>query len=143
MSRYTVDAENRPGGAGAIASRTSVIAFDGSADTGEQLPGPADLLAAAFAACTLKNVERFSHMLPFRYRAASIHVEAEREEAPPRIARIRYELRLATDETPERIDLLRRNLVKYGTVYNTLAPACDISGTIVAEPAAVGGKENE
>ena len=55
---YTADGENVPGGAATIASRASTIAFDGSAGTGELLPGPADLLAAALAACILKNVER-------------------------------------------------------------------------------------
>lgn len=65
-TRYGVEAENRPGGKAAITSHGNLIAFDGSASTGEALPGPADLLAAALAACMLKNVERFSGILPFR-----------------------------------------------------------------------------
>ncbi len=39
-------------------------------------------------------------------------------------------LRLVTDEPDSRIDLLARNLAKYGTVYNTLAASCEVSGTI-------------
>ena len=65
-----VDAENRPGGGATIATRASTISFDASSSTGELLPGPADLLAAALAACILKNVERFSGLLPFRYERA-------------------------------------------------------------------------
>jgi uncharacterized OsmC-like protein len=132
-TRYAVDAESGPGGAATISSRTSTIAFDGSAATGELLPGPADLLAAALAACILKNVERFSGLLPFRYERARVHVELEREEPPPRIVRARYALRVVTDEPAQRLELLHRNIVRFGTVTNTLAAACDVSGTIAAE----------
>jgi len=141
VTRYVVEGENCPGGAGTIASRTSVIAFDGSAETGELLPGPADLLAAALAACMLKNVERFSGILPFRYRRAHIRVEVEREEPPPRIVRARYELRIETDEPQQRVDLFQRNIVRFGTITNTLAAACELSGSIVAEPPTEVGKE--
>ena len=95
---YTVDGENAPGGAATVASRASTIAFDGSAATGALLPGPADLLAAALAACILKTVERFSGLLPFTYQRARVHVEIERQEPPPRIVRARYTLRIVTDE---------------------------------------------
>jgi hypothetical protein len=59
-TRYSVEGENRPGGAAAITSHASTIDFDGTATSGELLPSPADLLAAALAACILKNVERFA-----------------------------------------------------------------------------------
>jgi hypothetical protein len=36
----------------------------------------------AFAACVLKNVERFSAILPFRYETAWIVVRAERQVPP-------------------------------------------------------------
>ena len=63
--------------------RASTVTFDGSVGTGESLPGSADLLAAALAACNLKNLERFSGLLPFRSRHARVHVELERREPPP------------------------------------------------------------
>jgi uncharacterized OsmC-like protein len=135
-TRYAVDAENAPGGAAMVAARTSTIAFDGSAATGELLPGPADLLAAALAACILKNVERFSAMLPFAYERARVHVEVEREEPPPRIARARYTLWVTTDEPERRLELLHRNILRFGTITNTLAAACELSGTIHAQPPA-------
>ncbi|MGC9221601.1 MAG: OsmC family protein [Solirubrobacteraceae bacterium] len=131
---YSVDGENQPGGAAVITSHTSRIAFDGSAGSGGQIPGPADLLAAALAACILKNVERFSVLLPFRYQRASIHVELERDEPPPRIVRARYALRIATDEPQRRLQLLERNILRSGTITNTLAAACDLEGRILAEP---------
>ena len=133
---YEVKARIVGPGVSEAACKASRIAFDSSAGQSPDLPGPAELLASAFAACLLKNVERFSEMLPFRHAGASVRVTAEREDHPPRFARIRYELRVATDEEPWRVELLHRNLRKYGTVYNTLAATCDVSGELVAVPAA-------
>ena len=137
-ARYSVEGANSPGGAGATTSHASTIDFDGTASTGDVLPGPADLLAAALAACILKNVERFSGLLPFRYRRAHIQVEVEREEPPPRIDRARYRLRIETDEPQERVELLHRNILRFGTITNTLAAACELTGTIEVEPPAEG-----
>ena len=140
---YTADGENVPGGAATIASRASTIAFDGSAGTGELLPGPADLLAAALAACILKNVERFSGLLPFTYQHARVHVELERQEPPPRIVRARYTLRINTNEPDHRVQLLHRNILRFGTITNTLAAACELEGTILAEPPAAAEQEQQ
>ena len=138
---YRVEGENAPEGGAAIASRASTIAFDGSAGTGESLPGPADLLAAALAACMLKNVERFSGLLPFRYQHARVQVELERQEPPPRIVRARYTLRIVTDEPQHRLELLHHNILRFGTITNTLAAACELEGTILAEPPAAAEQE--
>lgn len=133
---YEVEAGNVAQGVSEVAARgkQTTVRFDSSAEGDPSLFGPAELLASAFAACLLKNVERFSRLLPFRYRDASVRVTAEREEAPPRFSRIRYELRMATDEPPGRVDLLHKNLIRHGTVFNTLARICDVEGTIVLEP---------
>ena len=132
----TVEADSAHGGVATIAARATTIAFDGSASTGELLPGPADLLAAALAACILKNVERFSTILPFRYQRAHVHVQVQRQEPPPRIACASYALRIVTDEPDQRVELLHRNILRFGTITNTLAAACELDGTIHAEPPA-------
>lgn len=130
--RYTVEAQVTPTGISEIRAKQAQIAFDSSPEVGDALPGPAELLCGAFAACLLKNVERFSSILPFEQRGASVTVTAERQANPPRFTSIRYELRLVTDEPPQRVALLKRNLVKHGTVYNTLAQVCDVDGEVVA-----------
>ncbi len=138
---YEVQARILRPGVSEIEAKQERIAFDSSPQMGEELPGPAELLCAAFAACLVKNVERFSEMLPFEQSGASVEVSAERQQDPPRFISIRYELRVVTDEPEERVDLLQRNLVKYGTVFNTLAEVCEVSGTVVAErPTEAGGE---
>ncbi len=141
MQRYEVSASVLKGGAATAKAKQSAIRFDGSAQQDPALPGPAELLAAAFAACALKNVERFSKILPFHYESASIHVVAEREEPPPRIVSIRYTLKIDTDESANRVELLHRNLRKFGTVYNTLAAACHVNGEIVVGNTGTNSRE--
>lgn len=131
--RYEVEAHVVGPGVSRARIKASAIDFDTAAGETASLPGPADLLVTAFAACVLKNVARFAERLPFRYRGAAIHVTAEREDRPPRIARLHYVLRVNTDEPPHRVDLLHRNVAKFGTIFNTLAAACAVSGETVAE----------
>jgi uncharacterized OsmC-like protein len=133
---YKVEARVVRPGVSAATSKRSVIEFDSSDGQSDLLPGPADLLTMAFAACVLKNVERFSHVLPFSYEEASIEVLAERQENPPKMTRITYSLELTTNEAEHRIELLHRNIRRYGTIYNTLAETCEVSGNVVARPPA-------
>jgi uncharacterized OsmC-like protein len=135
---YAVDAGRVDQGVSIARTRSAEIRVDTGVDPSDDLFGPAELLGSAFAACLLKNVERFSHILPFRYEGASVRVALEREQRPPRISRIRYELRLVTDEPEQRVKLLERNLVQFGTIYNTLSRACDVSGEVVVEAAPRG-----
>ena len=132
VTTYRASGTVRSGGEGALDAHGLVAPFDGTAGRVETLPGPADVLCAALCACTLKNVERFSHLLSFRYESASVEVTADREEPPPRIVRMHYRLRVVTDETPARVELLHKNIRKFGTISNTLAAACDLTGEIEA-----------
>ena len=127
---YTVTGEIVGRGESRITANRSVVRVDTSPGQGGKLPGPADLLAAAFAACILKNVERFSKILPFRYDAATVEVTAERQDAPPKMTRISYVLTIDTDEDAHRVDLLHRNIKLHGTIYNTLAAVCEVDGQI-------------
>jgi len=95
------------------------------------LPGPAELLASALAACMLKNLERSGALMPFRYESAEVHVRSRRQDAPPQFVEFDYAIRLVTDEDERRIEMLHRNLTHYGTVYNTLAAVAKVHGTIV------------
>jgi uncharacterized OsmC-like protein len=98
------------------------------------------LLCAALAACLLKNIERYSGLLPFQYEVATVDVEAERQDAPPQMTRMHYRIEIATDEPAHRVDLLHRNIRKYGTITNTLAAACQLTGEIQSRPMHMNGK---
>lgn len=131
---YHVHGRTAPGGDAVAESKGQEVVFDGAAGQRGDLPGPADLLTAAFAACVLKNVERFSQILPFGYEKATIDVTAERQDAPPRIISVHYVLYVTTDEPTRRVELLHDNIRRFGTIYNTLAAVSDVDGEIVAHP---------
>jgi uncharacterized OsmC-like protein len=142
-STYRVRGISLPGGHGEIQCNTTNVKADtGSIPDGFR-PGPAELLCASLAACLLKNVERFSELLPFEYEAATVEVVAERQGTPPRMMRMRYRIEIVTEESRSKVELLHRNIRKYGTITNTLAAACELSGEIVARSAhrAVDGPE--
>lgn len=102
----------------------------GRAPTGD--PGPAELLASAFAACLLKNLARTRSLLGFEYDDATVEVVARRQDSPPRFVEVSYSLVLTTTESARRLQLVHQNLRKFGTVYNTLAAVCDVHGEVVA-----------
>jgi len=70
-------------------------------------------------------------MMPFEYESAEVTITAHRQDVPPKFTELEYELRIVTAESERRVDLLHRNLQQFGTIYNTLAAACDVHGTIV------------
>jgi len=91
---------------------------------------PAEMLLASLAACLLKGAERVTPMLGFDLRGIEVSLHGIRQDSPPRMVRIDYEIVVDTEETDQRLDLLHRNLRKYGTISNTLAEATDLVGTI-------------
>ena len=135
---YTVTAHTNGDGTSTAVTNGEAIRFDSSPTQGDEFPGPADLLTVAFAACMLKNVERMGELLPFEWTSASVEVHAERQDSPPKMTAITYRLEVVTDEPEHRVDLLHRNISRYGTIYNTLAAACDVSGEVVAVRPALG-----
>jgi uncharacterized OsmC-like protein len=128
---YRIHATTVGRGRAEASSEHQSVPFDiawGSEPAG--LFGPAELLITALAACLLKGIERSAQLMPFSFESADVDVVAERQESPPRFTRIRYELTVVTDESEHKVELLHENLRKFGTVYNTLATACDLDGTI-------------
>lgn len=91
---------------------------------------PAEMLLASLAACLLKGAERVTPMLKFDLRGIEVSLHGQRQDSPPRMVRIDYEIVVDTEETDQRLDLLHRNLRKYGTISNTLAEATELVGTI-------------
>lgn len=136
---YSVAGHCLAGGHAALVAGNHTVPVDagwGVDPTGA--PGPAELLAGAFAACLMKNIERSSKLMGFAYESADVTVTARRQDSPPRFVEITYEVRIATDEPDRRVQLLHRNLRQYGTVYNTLAAVCEISGNVLATGARAG-----
>lgn len=91
---------------------------------------PAELLLASLAACMIKGAERVAPMLKFDLRGLEVSIKGQRQDSPPKMISIAYELSVDTSETDERVELLHKNIRKYGTISNTLDAALELSGTI-------------
>ncbi len=91
---------------------------------------PAELLLAALSACMIKGIERVAPMLKFNLRGVDVRVHGVRQDVPPRLESITYEIVVDTDESDGRLDLLHDNVKKYGTVFNTVAPGTALSGVL-------------
>lgn len=91
---------------------------------------PAELFLAAIAACMIKGVERVTPMLHFDLRGVEVHLHGVRQDSPPKMVSVDYELIVDTDEDDRRLNLLHLNVRKFGTISNTVAAATKLEGVI-------------
>ena len=92
---------------------------------------PAELFLAAIAACMIKGIERVAPMLHFQFSGVEVRLHGVRQDSPPFMSSITYDLIVDTDEDDHRLDLLHQNVRKYGTISNTVAAAAKLEGKIV------------
>jgi len=91
---------------------------------------PAELLLAALSACIIKGIARVQPLLKFELRGVEMRVDGVRQNVPPKMESISYEIIVDSDESDERLSLLHENVKKYGTVFNTIAPGTKLSGSL-------------
>jgi uncharacterized OsmC-like protein len=104
---------------------------------------PAELFLASVAACMIKGIERVTPMLKFELRTVEIRLHAVRQDSPPKISSIDYEILIDTDESDHRLELLHSNVRKFGTISNTVAAATDLSGTLCRMSAPTSSERQE
>ena len=126
---YFVKGNSNSSGKAVISAKANSYDF-GIKPSQKEMAGPADILLSAFAACCLKNIERFSTILNYNYNTAEIEVNGTRQEKPPMINKINYTIHIVSDDQNLNPDLLHKNLKKFGTIYNTLNVVCEIDGQI-------------
>ena len=79
---------------------------------------PAELLLAALAACIIKGIERVTPILHFQLNGVEVNIMGIRQDTPPKMESISYEIIVDTAENDHRLALLHDNVKKYGTVFN-------------------------
>jgi uncharacterized OsmC-like protein len=130
MLEYAIEARwADPSGSKATAKDAELV-LDTSLAGRRDAFNPAELLLAAVAACMIKSIERVTPILNFDLRGVEISLHATRQDSPPKIIEIDYVLTVDTDESDQRLDLLHRNIRKYGTISNTVASATRLDGSV-------------
>lgn len=130
MLEYAVTAERVDAHGSLARAKAAEIVLDTDVAGRRDAFNPAELLLAAVAACMIKSIERVTPMIRFTLRGVEVRLHAVRQDAPPRIVSIDYEIIVETDETDQRLALLHTNVRKYGTISNTIAAAATLDGTI-------------
>ena len=131
MLQYEIKAISQQGGKATSLSNKSIIEFDATSGRDNILPNPAELLLTALAACILKNTERYSEILHYSYKSAKITVKGERSDRPPAMQKIEYLLEIETDIEERQLENWHKNIVKFGTITNTLNKSCKVTGKIM------------
>ena len=130
MLEYRVHARRIAAHGSEASAKDARIVLDTDVNGRVDAFNPAELFLAAIAACMIKGIERVAPMLHFDLRGVEIHLHGVRQDSPPKMISIDYELIVDTDEDDRRLDLLHQNIRKYGTISNTVAAATKLEGVI-------------
>ena len=139
MQRYQVVGQRLGPDGGIATTKQAELGIDTDPHGRDDLFNPAELLLAALAGCIIKGIERVAPMISFDFRGVEVIVLGERQDAPPMLTSISYEIIVDTDENDRRLELLHTNVRKYGTVSNTLAAATTLTGTVKRKQTAAEG----
>ena len=130
MLNYSVEARRVDAHGSLASTKAAEIVLDTDLAGRPDAFNPAELLLAAVAACMITGIERVTPLLKFELRGVEVSVRAERQDSPPLIVSIDYEIVVDTGESDHRLDLLHTNVRKFGTISNTVAKATRLEGTI-------------
>jgi len=126
--KYHVESFSISGAKGLTNIKKTNIIFGITSESSDLLASPAELFLSSFAACIIKNVERLSILMKFEYSKAEITVEAIRKEKPARMDEIAYVLKVYSQDNKLNINLLKKNIEKFGTIFNTVKSSCSVKG---------------
>lgn len=129
-NEYSVTAWRADAGGSVARCKDGQIVLDTALAGRADAFNPADLFLAAISACMIKGIERVTPMLKFRLQGVAVRLVDRRQDAPPKMIGVDYELWVETDETDRRLKLLHQNVRKFGTIFNTVLAACPLEGTI-------------
>ena len=130
MLEYSVSARRIDAHGSAATTKDAEVVLDTDINGRRDAFNPAELFLAAIAACMIKGIERVTPMLKFDLRGVEVKLHGVRQDSPPKMISIDYELIVDTNETDQRLELLHTNVRKYGTISNTVAEATKLEGTI-------------
>jgi hypothetical protein len=79
----------------------------------------------------IKGIERVAPMLDFDVRGVEVKLRGVRQDSPPKMVSIDYDLIVDTPESDHRLELLHTNVRKYGTISTPVAAATTLTGRIL------------
>lgn len=133
MQNYSVRARRADDHGSVALAKAAEITLDTGVSGRPDAFNPAELFLASIAACMIKSIERVTPLLKFEFRGVDVKLHAARQDSPPKLVSVDYEIIVDTDEDDRRLELLHDNVRKYGTISNTVADATKLTGTLRRE----------
>jgi uncharacterized OsmC-like protein len=133
MMAFQVNAQKINAEGSTVSAKNAELTIDTSVNGRLDALNPVELLLAALAACLIKGVERVAATLGIEYESVDVSLTAHRPVDEARIEDIRYLIRIETKADQKKLDLLHKNLMKFGTIYNTIKSGTTLAGEIVAK----------
>lgn len=130
MLEYTVTAQRIDSHGSEARTKDAALTLDTDVNGRPDAFNPAELFLASIAACMIKGIERMIPMLKFQLRGVEVKLHGVRQDSPPKMVSINYELIIDTDEDDRRLELLHYNVRKFGTISNTVAASAKLEGSI-------------
>lgn len=130
MLEYSVEARRIDAHGSLATTKQAELTLDTDVTGRADAFNPAELFLAAVAACMIKGIERVTPMLKFDLRGVEVKLHGVRQDSPPKMISVDYEIIVDTDEDDRRLDLLHTNIRKFGTISNTVAEATKLEGII-------------
>ena len=130
MLSFSLQAKRNNSSGSLVTAKSVELTIDTSLAGRPDALNPVELLLASQAACFIKGIERLAPTLEFDFRGVQVFLEADRPENEARIAQIRYQVVIETNESDQRIALMHKNLQKQGTIYNTLSAGTELVGSV-------------
>ena len=131
MLEYNVRAKRIDAHGSTARCKNAEIVLDTDVNGRRDAFNPAELFLASIAACMLKGIERVTPMLKFDLRGVEVRLHGVRQDSPPKMVSVDYELVVDTDEEDRRLELLHYNVRKFGTIFNTVSEATRLEGRII------------
>lgn len=131
MLEYHVNAQRIDAHGSEARTKDAVLVLDTDLSGRLDAFNPAELFLASIAACMLKGIERVTPLLDFKLNGVSVSLQGVRQDTPPKMLSVTYEITVDTEEPNARLDLLHKNIRKYGTISNTVDEALTLEGVLV------------
>jgi uncharacterized OsmC-like protein len=131
MVSFTVNATRRDHHLSVVSNESSEVLLGTDLEGNDDALNPMELLMGALCACMLKGINRVAPLIGLTVHGVAISVSADRQDTPPRVAGMRYRIVVDSPDSDEKLALLHDNLVKFGTVTNTIAAGTQLTGELV------------
>jgi putative redox protein len=101
-------------------ARGHTLTLNARKGSGEAGLNAAETLMAALGTCLLTNMNALAQKMHLQIDAARVEIDAVRQDDPPLLTELRYQLIIDSPEDPDKLQDLHDLSIKWGTVTNTL-----------------------